>query len=135
MKDIPPMFSREGASRELFKSSKEGLLPPMTIFLLHEVERFNSLFKLIRDSLESLIKAIKGFEVFTDVLEATLHSLSLNKVPSVWALYPSLKPLSFWFQDLKERSTFIHRWLTSGSPRSYKLSAFFFPQGFLTSVL
>jgi hypothetical protein len=45
------------------------------------------------------------------------------------------KPLAAWFNDLCERTKFINSWIIDGPPTVYWLSAFFFPQGFLTGVL
>lgn len=61
----------------------------------------------------------------------------IGKVPSAWAkiAYPSLKPLSSWFDDLILRVKFMHRWLTEGPPKSYWISGLYFPQGFVTALL
>lgn len=60
----------------------------------------------------------------------------MNTVPKSWAkkAYPSMKPLSSWFDDLINRVEFFRNALIE-RPRIYWISAFFFPQGFLTSVL
>jgi len=132
------LLTREGSHKELFLINKEGLLPSMTVFLLHEIERFNTLFKVISETLDTLKKAIKGLAVMSEEIENMYASLYNNKVPEIWSAkaYPSLKPLSSWFQNLNERSEFLRLWLKKGNkPGSYWLSAFFFPQGFLTSVL
>ena len=62
--------------------------------------------------------------------------MTLNQVPKSWEkkAYPSLKPLSSWFNDFIERVTFFKNALLD-KPKVYWISAFFFPQGFLTSVL
>ena len=80
---------------------------------------------------------MKGEIVMTLELEKMLHSLLNNTVPSSWKklAYESIKPLGSWFDDLICRITFFKEWGTIGLPKSYLLSAFFFPQGFLTSVL
>lgn len=46
-----------------------------------------------------------------------------------------MRPLSSWFEDFLARCTFFDTWLNKGKPRGFWLPAFFFPQGFLTSVL
>lgn len=58
-------------------------------------------------------------------------------MPANWesVAYPSLKPLSAWYVDLKARVMFLEEWLVNGNPKSYWISGFFFPQGFLTGVL
>jgi dynein heavy chain len=57
-------------------------------------------------------------------------------VPKVWEkkAYPSLKPLSSWFEDLLQRVDFFRHAVVE-KPKVFWISAFFFPQGFLTSVL
>jgi dynein heavy chain len=45
-----------------------------------------------------------------------------------------MKPFSSWFTDFIERVTFFRQALNE-RPKIYWISAFFFPQGFLTSVL
>ena len=60
-----------------------------------------------------------------------------NLVPPAWenAAYPSLKPLASWYEDLIARVGFMEDWLKNGPPKSYWVSGFFFPQGFMTGVL
>lgn len=49
--------------------------------------------------------------------------------------YPSLKPLASWTADLIERVAFFRKWVDRGVMDSYWLSAFFFPQGFMTAAM
>lgn len=65
------------------------------------------------------------------------YDLLIGRVPKNWqkAAYLSLKPLGSWMKDLKLRVTFLREWLTDGSVPNFWMSAFFFPQGFLTGVL
>jgi hypothetical protein len=53
----------------MFAATKEGLLPSMSVFLLHEFERFNTLIKVIAASLDTLNKAIKGQAVMSEDIE------------------------------------------------------------------
>lgn len=87
-------------------------------------------------SLKELLLAIKGEAIMTDVLEKIFISLNLNQVPKEWEkrAYPSTKHLSSWFEDFLERVKFIRNGVLE-KPKMYWISAFFFPQGFLTSVL
>jgi dynein heavy chain, axonemal len=70
-------------------------------------------------------------------LEKMFNNFLDNKVPEQWEKvgYPSLKPLSSWFEDLKLRCEFISNWLYHGPPNSFWLPSFFFPQGFMTAVM
>jgi dynein heavy chain len=61
-----------------------------------------------------------------------------NRTPRHWTkyAYPSLKPIAGWYKDLNERVAFFTAWQAlEAKPRCYWLSAFFFPQGFITSVI
>lgn len=83
----------------MFVTTKDGLLPSITVFLLHEIERYNNLITVITQSLDNLQKAIKGLAVMSEELESMYYSIFNNKVPEMWNVkaYPSLKPLSSWF--------------------------------------
>lgn len=56
-------------------------------------------------SLDDLGKAIKGTLVMSMDLERMFNSFLINQVPELWSscAYPSLKPLSSWFNDFIER--------------------------------
>jgi len=75
----------------------------------------------------------------TSLLEDMFNSFINNKVPESWLNitvgYPSLKPLASWVNDLVKRLEFMGSWLYDGPPKSYWLSAFFFPQGFMTAAM
>jgi dynein heavy chain len=64
-----------------------------------------------------------------------MNSFINKSIPANWVefAYLSLKPLTSWFQDLLDRLEFMKNWLEE-EPKSYWLSCFFFPQGFLTAV-
>ncbi|KAK3599709.1 hypothetical protein CHS0354_037182 [Potamilus streckersoni] len=127
----------EQANQEMFQPDAKGRLNSLTTVLTQEVDRFNKLLKVIRNSLEQLKKAIKGFVVMSEQLEKVYYAFLNNQVPGMWAnaAYPSLKPLASWVQDLVLRCSFINNWILLGQPKSYWLSGFFFPQGFLTGSL
>ena len=99
--------------------------------------KFNRLLVVMRKSLDDLVQAIGGFIVMSSTLDAMYLSLTNGVVPKNWenVAYPSLKPLSAWFDDLIQRVEVLHQWLTEGTPMAYWISGFFFPQGFLTGVL
>eukprot|EP00106_Octopus_bimaculoides_P013835 XP_014781277.1 PREDICTED: dynein heavy chain 6, axonemal-like [Octopus bimaculoides] len=125
------------ANSDLFKVDSNNRKSPLTIFLLQEVTHFNKLLWVIKNSLDHLQRAIKGLIVMTDELEQIYISCLNNHLPKVWSgvAYPSLKPLSSWITDLNLRCSFMESWIKSGTPYSFWISGFFFPQGFLTAVL
>ena len=101
------------------------------------MEKFNRLLNLMRKSLFDLTQAIGGFIVMSSELDAMYLSLTNGVVPGNWTkvAYPSLKPLTSWFEDLIARMVFMNNWLTCGNPNAYWISGLFSPQGFLTGVL
>nr|XP_004029568.4 dynein axonemal heavy chain 6 [Gorilla gorilla gorilla]XP_055234907.1 dynein axonemal heavy chain 6 [Gorilla gorilla gorilla] len=134
---VPEKLEMEGASESLFVKDFQGRLNSLTTVLGQEVDRFNNLLKLIHTSLETLNKAIAGFVVMSEEMEKVYNSFLNNQVPALWSntAYPSLKPLGSWVKDLILRTSFVDLWLKRGQPKSYWISGFFFPQGFLTGTL
>ncbi|XP_016058014.1 PREDICTED: dynein heavy chain 6, axonemal [Miniopterus natalensis] len=134
---VPEILEMETASESLFVKDSQGRLNSLTTVLGQEVDRFNSLLKLIHTSLEMLNKAIAGFVVMSEEMEKVYNSFLNNQVPSLWSntAYPSLKPLASWVKDLILRTAFVDLWLKRGQPVSFWISGFFFPQGFLTGTL
>lgn len=72
-------------------------------------------------------------------LENVMLCFTNFKTPETWLSttlgYPCLKPLASWFEDFLKRLEFMKKWMEDGPPPSYWLSAFFFPQGFMTATL
>jgi dynein heavy chain len=70
-------------------------------------------------------------------LEDMYNSIIFKRVPANWTVagYLSLRPLDSWFVDLLKRVEFFKVWLAEGRLPSYWVSAFYFPQGFMTAVL
>ncbi|XP_072807658.1 dynein axonemal heavy chain 6 isoform X2 [Vicugna pacos] len=134
---VPETLEMESASESLFIKDPQGRLNSLTTVLGQEVDRFNSLLKLIHTSLDTLSKAIAGFVVMSEEMEKVYNSFLNNQVPSLWSstAYPSLKPLGSWVKDLILRTASMDLWLKRGQPKSFWISGFFFPQGFLTGTL
>lgn len=109
----------------------------MNTVLIQEVIRYNKLLETVRQTLNDLLKALKGLVVMSQALETMANSIFNNSVPELWAskAYPSLKPLASWVTDLVARVQFIEKWIEHGIPPVFWISGFFFPQGFLTGTL
>ncbi|XP_023668206.2 dynein axonemal heavy chain 6 [Paramormyrops kingsleyae] len=137
LEKIPERLDMDAATESLFSRDANGRLDSLTTVLGQEVDRFNGLLGVLRSSLVTLQKAIAGLVVMSEEMERIYHSFLNNQVPAHWAsaAYPSLKPLGSWVKDLTLRTSFMHSWITRGPPKSFWISGFFFPQGFLTGIL
>lgn len=133
---IPLTIKREQEDKP-HRGPQVTYIDSLQVCLSQEVERFNRVLNVMRKTLLELKKAIKGEVVMSAELDKMYQSLINNQVPLLWqkVSYPSLKNLASWFEDLIKRVEFFSNWLNKGKPKGYWLSAFFFPQGFLTSVL
>lgn len=109
----------------------------LNALLCQECGRYNTLLRAVAAQTAELARALRGQTVMSEELERLLQELRQNKLPEAFARYsyPSLKPLSSYAVDLAERCKFFANWVEAGKPRVYPLNAFFFTQGFLTSVL
>lgn len=136
MDELPALLDRDLGKKEQFKQTN-GLLPSLTTVLVQEMEKFNRMLRIMRNSLSDLEKAIHGFISMSEVLDNMYLSLQNGVVPANWGkvAYPSLKPLASWYIDLKSRVIFMDDWLQNGTPKSYWISGLFFPQGFMTGCL
>lgn len=102
-----------------------------------EAAKYNKLLSLLKVQLPLFRRAVKGFVVMTDELEAIGKGLFMNTVPEGWAGvgFLSLKPLTAWYKDLNDRIAFFNKWYEGGHPISFWLPGLFFPQAFLTAVM
>jgi dynein heavy chain len=135
---IPPLLSAETAHASTFIIDEStGLMNSLGTCLTQEMNRFNGLLKKLQTTLRDVQKAIKGVIVMTGDLDAMFTSVLNNQVPDLWGSvgYPSLKPLSSYYEDMILRVEFFREWIENGQPNAFWISSFFFPQGFLTSVL
>ena len=139
LEKLPAELKAADAAEATFATLADGSMNPLGIFLSHEMAKFNNLLKTIRSMLAELQRALKGLVVMSAQLDAAYANFLFQQVPAPWGEngkgYPSLKPLASWFRDLLARVAFMSGWLKGGPPNSFWISAFFFPQGFMTSAL
>jgi dynein heavy chain len=106
---LPESLDVEQANPVMFEPDAKGRVNSLTTVLCQEVDRFNKLLKVIKESMRNIQKAIKGMVVMSEVLEKVYTSFLNNQVPELWAnaAYPSLKNLGSWIKDLVLRIHFI----------------------------
>lgn len=135
---IVKIISIDSIDSSLTEIDEKGRASPLTTVLLQEVERFNRLLKIVHGSLSDLEKAIKGFVVMSEALEAVFEAFLNNQVPLVWSQkggFLSTKSLANWIKDFAMRIEHIESWTNRGLPGSSWISGMFFPQSFLTGTL
>eukprot|EP00435_Cladocopium_sp_Y103_P017660 s1686_g4.t1 len=157
---LPDKLITDNAHADSFAMSEEtGLMTSLGTCLSQEMSRFNRLLSQMTMTLKQLQKAVKGIIVMTGELDDMFNAELNNLVPGIWTKdgigYPCLKPLNSWFEELDGdedandlsmpgkiwaedmilRFAFFRDWIEGGIPIAYWISSFYFPQGFLTSVL
>ena len=135
----PADFRYDVYMRQIRKQG--GLDVPMNVFLYQEVQRIQKVVKLVRDDLLAVQLAIKGEVTMTQAILVTINELFEAKVPNVWMftitglLFSFMLPnISLWFSALQLRWDQWNSWLNNGRPRSFWMTGFYNPQGFLTAM-
>jgi len=111
----------------------------MNTILTQECFRYNVFMKAMIEDLNNFKDANRGKIVMNDELEKMGLTLMNNEIPQNWTEengcgFLSIKPLSNWINDLRDRIDFLKDWELNGTPMCFWLSGFFFPQGFLTGI-
>ncbi|GAB0093009.1 Dynein heavy chain [Sergentomyia squamirostris] len=109
----------------------------LNVFLSQEIFKYNRLLKYIRKSLIDVQRATSGQIALIPQLESVHNAISVGRLPEDWTVYsyPSLKSLASYITDLIDRMSFFSQWQESGEPNVFWISAFFFPQSFITAIL
>ncbi|CAL1298106.1 unnamed protein product, partial [Larinioides sclopetarius] len=105
--------------------------------LVQETKRYNILLKLVSKSLNELEASIFGKIMINSELEELSKVILKMEVPEEWQkVYPTLKPLGSWIQDLRLRVEQFTRWISIGAmPVKIWLSGFSSPNSVLNATL
>ncbi|GFT64974.1 dynein heavy chain 2, axonemal [Nephila pilipes] len=91
-------------------------LDPYSEVLVQETKRYNGLLKLVFKSLNELEASTLGKMIMTEELEEFSKIILKMEVPQKWQkLYPTLKPLGSWIQDLNLRIEQFAKWILKGN--------------------
>jgi dynein heavy chain, axonemal len=115
---------------------------PLNIFLSHELHRFHNIYKIIKQTLQLIIQAIRGELVTTTDLIDAMDAINDNRVPKSWIYNAAgdeiswfASNLSSWFQSFYSRDHQYRQWLSTGTrPHSFWIAGFFNQQGYFTSI-
>jgi dynein heavy chain len=121
------------------RSSKEGSeqeRSPLDNFLIRELECFNRLLSVMRQTLEALRLGLQGLALMTSDLDQALALLDRGRVPPSWcSFYLSLKPLGPWMTDLLQRIDAVKNWAEAASaPKAFWMGGFCDPIAFAAAV-
>ena len=119
---FPPLFDMEIAKLKYPVKWDNS----MNTVLVQELQRFNKLVSVCKESLKDVMNAVKGLTVMSAAIERSGNSLFFGKIPKKWldASYPSLKPLAGYTSDLLERLKFFQKWLDTKAPPTFWVSDF-----------
>ena len=108
----------------------------MNSVLCQELERFNGLLLVVRETSIRVQRAAAGLEVVDDELERIFDAMYNGDLPQPWLnkSYPSLMPLQGYIKDLRRRIMFFREWIDKGIPTLFWLPTFFFTHSFLTGA-
>eukprot|EP00912_Choanoflagellata_sp_UC4_P002376 UC4_evm2s1496 len=129
---LPKNFNPHEVKDHLHKMDH---LAPLHIFLKQEVERIDNIITEVRKTLRDLLLAIKGTIIMSDKLKDALNNIYDARVPAAWSKISwQDTTLGFWFTGLIDRYHQFNRWVYYGRPKSYWMTGFFNPTGFLTAM-
>ncbi|KAK7078520.1 Dynein heavy chain 8, axonemal, partial [Halocaridina rubra] len=115
--------------------TRMGAILPMNIFLRQELDRMVKVLKVVRHTLQNMNLAIEGIIIMSSSLKDTFDAMYDARVPERWRKISwESSTLGFWFTELLERDLQFRRWYTHGRPKSFWITGFFNPQGFLTAM-
>lgn len=114
------------------------LLPPTTIVLLQELERWNKLVTKMSESLIELQKALQGIVGMSNELDDLAENLFNGTLPAGWRrLAPqTLKGLGSWMSHFARRLKQYNEWIGSmKDPKVMWLSGLHIPESYLTALV
>jgi dynein heavy chain, axonemal len=107
----------------------------LTVTLRQEIDCLNAVIKLTKWTLSNLRLAIAGSVALSGDLIDALDALFNARIPASWLGKSwQASTLGNWFTGLLQRFDQLSKWINTGRPRSFWLTGFFNPQGFLTAM-
>jgi dynein heavy chain len=131
---LPADFNQDEVRKNI-DEKLGGLQKSLNIFLYQEIERLQKLITCVRKTLVELKLAIDGTIIMSEELSDALNSLFDARVPKTWRqLSWYSATLGSWFAELLGRHQQLYNWMMHDRPKSFWMTGFYNPQGFLTAV-
>lgn len=130
----------KGDKEKSAPSTEKGAvgLPPTTIVLLQELERWNRLVVKMNDSLTELGRALQGVVGMSNELDDLAAALFNGFLPDTWRrLAPQTqKGLGSWMSHFQRRLDQYTRWVKDGTdPKCMWLSGLHIPESYLSGLV
>ncbi|KAK9794950.1 hypothetical protein WJX73_010224 [Symbiochloris irregularis] len=131
---VPQPFDKEDI-RERLRKLTGGPTAPLNVHLRQEIDRLNIIIRITTTSLKNLRLAVAGTIALSGSLVDAFEALFAARIPKDW-LKKSWEAagLGSWFSGLLARHEQLNKWLYNGRPKSFWMTGFFNPQGFLTAM-
>lgn len=102
----------------------------------HEMQRYQSLLKIITQSLDNILDTVQGLVIGDKDFDQTFWEFAANKVPSIWDKknYLTDQTLTAFIEDLKKRIPYFQKWAKSGTPNVIRLPYLYHPQAIITTI-
>lgn len=121
-------------TEELMRSFDEQ--GPYQNVLVQEMEIMNSLLTEIRRSIKELQLGFAGELTMSETMEELMTCLYLDKVPTTWLFWPSVRPLGSWIGNVSDRLAQLEEWGDAQGelPKVTWISGLASPNSFLEAI-
>ena len=115
--------------------TKKGLLKGLHVYILQEMQRYNSLIKHIQHIVTLIKEHCKKNSLMPATLEKVYMELAAGYVPEEFTGYSWKHPIGEWIITLKMRIEYVRDWLKAGETKGYWLRALINPKGLFNALL
>eukprot|EP00002_Diphylleia_rotans_P033820 TRINITY_DN7227_c0_g1_i1.p1 TRINITY_DN7227_c0_g1~~TRINITY_DN7227_c0_g1_i1.p1 ORF type:complete len:4130 (+),score=744.89 TRINITY_DN7227_c0_g1_i1:147-12536(+) len=132
--DIAPLVP---SPLNLLESEPKIVHGPHKKILSQECERLNAIINTITSSMDSLKYCLENPCMPSTVMKETIDRMMEDRIPQVWGLrnVRFSQSLKAYVSDLKAYVAFFQKWLKSGTPIVFWLSAFSRPESLFIHYL
>lgn len=135
MKEIPEQGLLKEDINPIVMEIHKGVLYGVNMFLLQEMNRYNSLIQKIFNSIEKIKDHLNKGTLMPLRLEKIYYSFAGFSAPEELIGYNWHFSLGEWVLSLKKNIEYIQNWLKVGEIDGYWLRAMLYPKGLLNSLL